>query len=72
MSKRRTRKVEEPTELNTEEQPLNEPIVGETITGPCEYTLKKKIVFKGDEKSPGTKVKLNARQAERLRESGHI
>jgi len=71
MSKRRTRKVEEPTELNIEEQPSMTSFE-EPITGPCEYTLKKKIIFKGDEKAPGAKVKLNARQAEWLKESGHI
>lgn len=49
-----------------------EPLVGETITGPREYTLKKPITYKGKDKVPGDKVKLNDRQAEWLKGSEHI
>lgn len=45
---------------------------GEVVTSLKEYTLKEKITYKGESKGPGAKVKLNARQAERLKESGHI
>lgn len=45
---------------------------GELVTESKEYTLKEKITYKGEPKGPGAKVKLNARQAERLKESGHI
>lgn len=37
-----------------------------------EYELLKPIVYRGKEVTPPTKVSLNDRQAERLRESGHI
>lgn len=45
---------------------------GELITGPREYFLKKPIIQAGVERKEGEPVKLNDRQAEGLKGSGHI
>jgi len=58
--------------MRKREEQAPEESTGEEVTALKEYTLKKKIVFKGEDKAPGAKVKLNARQAEWLKESGHI
>lgn len=51
-----------------EEQPLD----GQVVTGQREYTLKKPITHKGRPRVTGDKVKLNDRQAKRLKGSEHI
>ncbi len=45
---------------------------GELVTAPGRYILKEPIVYGGDDKNPGDEVKLDDRQAERLKKSGHI
>ena len=45
---------------------------GELVTEPGRYILKKPIVYGGDLKAPDDEVKLDDRQAERLKQSGHI
>ena len=52
--------------------PIQEPLVGELITGPQEYTLLKPIVLNGVPRAVGEKVKLKDHQAERLKRSEHI
>jgi len=46
--------------------------VGTLIPARREYSLKLPIKYRGVDKIAGEKVKLNDRQAERLKESGHI
>ncbi|WP_394131913.1 DUF7210 family protein [Marinobacter nauticus] len=58
--------------MRKQEEQTQEVKSGEVVTSLKEYTLKEKITYKGEPKGPGAKVKLNARQAERLKESGHI
>jgi len=45
---------------------------GELVTAPGRYILKKAIVYRGELKKPGSEVALNDRQAEQLKQSGHI
>lgn len=53
-------------------QPVEEALDGELITGRREYVLLKPITQAGERKEPPAKVKLNDRQAEWLKGSGHI
>jgi hypothetical protein len=45
---------------------------GEVVTAPDRYILKKAIVYGGIDKKPGDEVKLDDRQAERLKQSDYI
>lgn len=53
-------------------QPVEESLSGELITGPREYVLKKPITHGGVPKQVGDPVKLNDRQATWLKGSEHI
>lgn len=55
-----------------QELAASEPLEGELITGPREYTVLKTITHRGEHKAPGDTVKLHDHQAERLIRSGHI
>ena len=45
---------------------------GELVTTPGRYILKKAIIYGGNPKEPDIEVALNDRQAEQLKQSGHI
>jgi len=45
---------------------------GELVTEPGRYILKEPIIYGGELKKPGSEVALNDRQAEQLKQSGHI